>query len=126
MKKRLFTLLLVAGIAAGSVFAQQPRPQGNVSPEERAKSQTEILTQRLQLTQPQQDTIYKINLKYAQRPGGQANMSQEDRRAAFEAQRTERNAAIKAVLTPQQQAEYEKVQQEMQTRGGQGAGRGNR
>ncbi len=114
--KRVLTLLAAVAFVVSTATAQPPREQR--TPEERARMLTDRLTQRLDLGQAQQDSVYAINLRLAkQNQQLAADATREQRMEAFRKQQDTRNTQIKAVLTPQQQAEYDKMVQEMQQRG---------
>jgi Spy/CpxP family protein refolding chaperone len=83
------------------------------------------LTTRLKLTPEQQEKIKPIladrdTQMTAMR--GDTSASQDDRRAKMMKLRTDTNDKINAVLTPDQQAEFKKMNDEMAARMGGGGG----
>lgn len=64
MKKFIF-LLIFTVCAVVPIFAQDDEPRPVRQPEEVAMKQTQMLSRELGLTPEQQDTIYRIHLRYA-------------------------------------------------------------
>jgi periplasmic protein CpxP/Spy len=115
--------LLMVG-SAGVAQAQAPQGRGGG----RGGVTIEALTDRLKLTPDQVEKIKPIladqqTQMTAMR--GDTTASQEDRMAKMMKLRTDTSTKINAVLTPDQQTEYKKMQAEMpQGRGGGGGGGG--
>jgi periplasmic protein CpxP/Spy len=85
----------------------------------------EQLTDRLKLTADQQAKIKPILADQQTQMTalrGDQSLSQDDRMAKMTKIRTDSTTKINAILTPDQQAEYKKMQAEMGARGG-GGGR---
>ena len=79
------------------------------SPEERAAKHTKRLTEKLSLSADQTAKVAAINLEYAQKMKAAKEAATEsgEGREAIKALRNEKEAAIKAVLTPEQAATFE-------------------
>ncbi|MFC4672230.1 DUF4890 domain-containing protein [Dysgonomonas termitidis] len=111
MKKLVLFLTIVLFTTSG-VFAQQRQ---RATPEERAKRQTETLVKELGLNDDQQKKVYEINLKFAQPLADQSKETDREKiRAQFQKIQEERTAAIKAVLTEDQQKKFDEHQKKMQ------------
>ena len=110
--KKLVLFLTIALFATSGVFAQQGQRS---TPEERAKRQTETLVKELSLTEDQQKKVYEINLKFAQPLADDSKETDREKlRAQFQKNLEERTAAIKAVLTEDQQKKFDEHQKKMQ------------
>jgi biopolymer transport protein ExbD len=110
MKK--VVLLLMVMFAVVTLSAQQGQ---RATPEERAKRQTEALVEKLGLTKEQKEKVYDIYLKSAQSmPQRGENVDREKMREQFQKTQKERDEAIKALLTEEQQKKYDELQKEMQ------------
>ena len=115
MLKKAGVVLCVAGFwgaAIGLVPAIANMQAGSYRVEEKVQQ----LKQRLSLTEDQTVKVRAI-LQAAHAPAGQAKAgaSDADRQAMFQAAKERRekmNQEIKAVLTAQQQTEYDKYQEE--------------
>jgi Spy/CpxP family protein refolding chaperone len=120
--------LLMVG-SAGAVLAQAPQgpPPGGGRGGGRGGVTIEALTERLKLTP---DQVEKIKPILADQQTQMAAMradtsaSQEDRMAKMMKLRTDTSTKINAVLTPDQQTEYKKMQAETMQRGPGGGGGG--
>jgi Spy/CpxP family protein refolding chaperone len=119
--------LLMVG-SAGAVLAQAPQgpPPGGGRGGGRGGVTIEALTDRLKLTPDQVEKIKPILADQQTQMAalrGDTSASQEDRMAKMTKLRTDTSTKINAVLTPDQQTEYKKMQAEMpQGRGGGGGG----
>jgi len=117
--------LLMVG-TAGAALAQAPQgpPPGGGR---RGGVTIEMLTDRLKLTP---DQVTKITPILADQQTqmtalrGDSSLSQDDRMAKMMKIRTDSTTKINAVLTPDQQTEYKKMQAEMMQRGPGGGGGG--
>ncbi len=123
-KVTLVALLLFAGFQLA--LAQQPSKNDGANrtppdPAQMAERQTERMTKTLNLSADQSKQVQAINLKYAQQHraaksvAGAAAPTQAERQAKHEqrkAVRDQQNAELKAVLTPAQQATWEKERAE--------------
>ena len=118
--------LLMVG-TAGAALAQGPPPPGQAAPGggRRGGVTIEALTERLKLTPDQVEKIKPILADQQTQMGalrGDTSLSQDDRMAKMTKIRTDSTTKINAVLTPDQQAEYKKMQAEMMQRGPGGGG----
>lgn len=99
------------------------RGAGRMNPEERIK----FLTEKLSLTQEQQDKIKAIYAKSAEsnkelREKGFQNLSEEERTKLRDAMRAQQEE-VNAVLTPEQKEKMKELQPQRR-RGGEGRGEG--
>lgn len=121
--------LLLALLAGTTAFAQQGRGQ-QLSPQERTQRQLERYQKQLDLTADQTSKIKEIvtaSMEEMQKLRGQAGSDRQAMFQSMQALNQKRNEQIKAVLTEEQKAKFEKMQAEMQDRrGGDGPGRGQR
>lgn len=127
MKKIVLTAVLLLSMSA-LIFAQQPRGGNRSTPEEMAKRTTEWMTAELKLTPEQVVKVDSINLVFAKKqaeqfqngPGG----DREARMAAAQKLNSEKEVALKPVLSKEQMEAYKKALEERRNRPG-GGGRGN-
>jgi periplasmic protein CpxP/Spy len=116
--------LLMVG-TAGAALAQAP--QGPPGGGRRGGVTIEMLTDRLKLTPDQVEKIKPILADQQTQMTalrGDTSLSQDDRMAKMTKIRTDSTTKINAVLTPDQQTEYKKMQAEMMQRGPGGGGGG--
>ena len=115
MKTKLFIILTTLLFVVNGLTAQNRQ---QVSPEERANRQTEALTKRLDLNEEQKQKVYDIVLKYSKQRSSQrdSDMSREKRMEEFQKIQQQEAEEIKAVLTEEQQKEYDKYQKESRDR----------
>ncbi|BDD12350.1 hypothetical protein FUAX_47820 (plasmid) [Fulvitalea axinellae] len=112
MKKSVLAIvmLLFVGFAVNAQNQDRDLP----SIDERVKMMTELMTEKLSLTQEQIPEVEKINRKSAEEIDKIRAMT--DRRKKFTAFRNsqmEKNKELKAVLTKEQYKEYEKIKTEL-------------
>jgi Spy/CpxP family protein refolding chaperone len=114
--------LLLIG-TSGAVQAQplgpQPPAAGGGGGGGRGGMTIEMLTDRLKLTPDQVTKIKPILADQQTQMGalrGDQSLSQDDRMAKMTKIRTDATAKINAILTPDQQEEYKKMQAEMANR----------
>lgn len=99
MKTKRLLVVLFASLMAFAVTAQpSPKGKGQKTPEERAKKQTELMKQELKLTDAQAAQVDKINIKYAI----EKDKLEQEMKAKKKAMYDQKNAELKAVLTPEQ------------------------
>ena len=113
--------LLMVG-TAGAALAQAPQGGGR-----RGGVTIEQLTDRLKLTPDQVEKVKPILADQQTQMAalrGDSSLSQDDRMSKMMKIRTDSTTKINAVLTPDQQAEYKKMQAEMMQRGPGGGGGG--
>jgi periplasmic protein CpxP/Spy len=99
--------------------------RGQFSPADMAQRQTDRLAEAIQLTDDQKTQILEINKKYAEqsmqmRRGGRgmdmSDAEREEMRTKMAEIQAEKDKEIKAVLTQEQQTQYDEYQKEMQQR----------
>ncbi len=125
--KTIFKLVLFvfAILMAGNLNAQPPQQR---SPEERAKRETDIVKERIALTDSQTVKYERIALKYANLAAELRNIPRDSvqlrdkKRAEFN---EKKKAEVKPILTDEQYAKYEKWLEEFRGRMG-GGNRGGR
>ena len=124
--KKLFviSIMLVAAISFATA-QQQQRQMG--TPEERAKRETDRLTELLKLTADQKTKIQAIELDLNKQMDTKRQSVQNDREA-FRALREEfnklRDEKYKPVLTADQLKKYKEDREQRQQQRGQGQGQG--
>jgi Spy/CpxP family protein refolding chaperone len=102
--------------------AQQPG-MGNMTPEERAKQQTEMMKTQLNLTPAQEPKVNAINLKYAKKMQEARNTTDTAaRRKSFESLNKQKDAELKTVFTAEQFKTYQKLIEEIKAHRKQGGG----
>jgi len=125
---------LALAFFAGSISfsnAQPGRGMQQRSPEERAKQQTERLSERLKLTADQKTKLEAIFLTQGKSMDSLRNAVGQggDRQAMFQKMqplREQTDKKVASVLTEDQQKEYKKLQEENRARMGGGGGQGRR
>ena len=132
MKKIMLGILLVAGVQfTGFAQEAEQQPRQMRTPEERAQRQTEMLAQKLTLTEDQKKKIYDVNFKTAKQ---MQKFREAHDTANVRMIRTASDAAYQKILTPEQYKEYETMKQNrmehrgewrQRREGGDGAGREN-
>jgi Spy/CpxP family protein refolding chaperone len=101
------------GFASNGRDFQRPMVK-RLTPEERAKKQTERLTKELNLTEEQATKIQGINLKFAQE--GSIQHGEKNKKDIVKGKRTARQKEIKSVLNKDQNEKYETLLEEVQSR----------
>ena len=129
--KKLFVLSIMFLATVSFATAQQRQGQGQrqqMSPEERAKVQTERLEKLLSLTADQKTKVHAIELEIGKEMTAQRQKAQGDReamRAAMQEVNKKRDAKYKAVLTADQYKKYLEDNEQRQRERGQGGGQRN-
>ncbi len=118
MKTKFFNRTAVAALAAcigifsaNQALAQQTKATQK-TPQERAKILTDKMKQDLSLTDQQYQSVYNINVKYAQKTDSVLNKTALDKRQKLKTEKTfltSKDKELKAILTSDQ---YSKLQQE--------------
>jgi len=111
MKTKKLLVILFAIMMGVSVAAQAnegKHGKGHQTPEERAKKQTEMMKQQLQLNETQATQVEQINAKYA----AQSDQLKQEVKDKMKAQGSQKNAELKAVLTPEQYAKLEQIRKD--------------
>lgn len=126
MKNLLASVLILFATITISHAQDRGRMQQR-NPEDMAKMQTERLTKELNLSQSQQDSIYKYVLATATEQRKIFQENNNDRQAAMKAMqelRQKQDLKIKSFLNEEQTKKYEEIQkQRMQQRPNRGEGR---
>ena len=114
MKKLLFILTIVMCSQLATV-AQDSRNLDNLPPaEERAEMQTEMMKEKLELTDDQVPLVKAINLKAAQALDEVAKKTDRMQKfKAFRSAQQEKDEALKDVLTKDQYKLYQDSKEEM-------------
>lgn len=106
MKK---TMLMMAAVALFATAAQA-QEKGQRSTADRAKATTELMTKELTLTPEQTAKVQEINAKYMEKMGAlraERKTEGQAHREEGSALKTERDAELKAVLTPEQHEKWQ-------------------
>lgn len=112
MKKSFVLVTLLTLMTQGlGLYAQNPANMAlleSTTPEERADIQTTLLTDKLTLTENQQDQLAKVNLKYARQmeaviKGGASKWKMYRTAKRFD---KEKDGELKVLLTPVQFSTY--------------------
>jgi periplasmic protein CpxP/Spy len=110
------------GVALAQPVAMMAAAQGGGGGGRRGGVSLDTLTTRLKLTPDQQEKIKPILADRDTQMTALRSDQSDDRRAKMMKLRTDTNDKINAVLTPEQQAEFKKMNDEMAARmGGGGA-----
>ena len=90
----------------------------NMPPEDRAKRQTEMMKEALNLTAAQEPKISALNLKYAKKMEEVKTASKDTAviRKNAAALNTQKNVELKKILTPDQFTQYEKIIADLKAR----------
>jgi len=131
LAKQLKTLCLILLVLSGTtLFAQHGDGSGqgngmgggngmgrNATPEQRAKRQTEMMKDNLDLTAAQEPKVQAINLKYANKMQDVRKMTDTaaQRKSAM-ALNKQKETELKAILTANQFKEYQKMMAEFMAR----------
>ena len=116
-------LLLIVLILGTTISMAQNRGGQNMSPEERAKSQTKELDELLDLNKDQETKVYDLNLKAGKEMAKMREEGGGDREAMrekFGKMREEQNKEMKKILSDSQYKKYEKYLEERRSQRGQG------
>jgi periplasmic protein CpxP/Spy len=111
-----------AMLCAVPVVAQDTAPQGPPPGGGRGGprgDQVEMLTKKLNLTPDQVTQVKAIDadaMKQAQAVRADTSLSQDDRRSKMMSIRQDSSSKIRAILTPDQQTQYDQMQAEMKAR----------
>ena len=123
MKKSFVVLILCTLFIQGAdLYAQNPANMAlleSTTPEERANIQTELLRDKLTLTESQQDKVAEVNLKYAKQmeemiKGGASKWKMY--RTAIRVDK-EKDGDLKALLTAPQFSTYLDYKEHLRTDG---------
>lgn len=109
MKKAILAGMIFLFAITLQGFAQDKQAKERKTPEERARKQTELMTQQLGLTEAQVARISVINLEAAKKMEAARQKKAEQKKAKMEemkAIRTDRENSYKAIMQPEQFAKY--------------------
>ncbi len=135
MKRFLKIVMIVVAVFATTSLSAQPGPQGRgqrqpMKPEEMAQMMTQRMTDSLNLSKEQQTKVYDLNLAMINnRPMMRRDQQQtpEQRQAARQElmkSQQDYRTKLKAILTEEQYAKWEKEQAARLQRGDRGLGFG--
>jgi len=119
VSKQIIPVFIVVMLLAASVsFAQdQQQWRQKMTPDQRAKNQTEMMQKNLSLTKDQYGKVYDINLYYANETDSLMKMPRgRDKRAERESIQKDKEAELKNVLSPDQYQKYQAMVAEMKQR----------
>ncbi len=116
--------IILASVMMLFCFVSMAQQRGG-TPEERAKRQTDRLKEELSLNADQEKQVLTLHLERAKKME-EARAAGGDGREAFRASQEEYTKKLTAILTPEQQEKFKKMQAEMRQRGGGGPGGGGR
>ena len=121
MKRLLFFFLL----AAGALSSLQAQPGGgggwNADPAQRAKQQTDLMTEKLALSDAQAAKVKEINLKYANKmkeAREKADGDWEAMRGTIGTIREEQDKELQTVMTEEQWQQWVKYREEERAKRG--------
>jgi hypothetical protein len=103
---------------------QNPQFQ-QMSPEERAKQETQWMKTDLALTAQQLSKVDSINLKYAKMRSQLQGQDREARMAKMQELQSQKEGELKSVLTEDQMKKYKELLPQRRGMRNQGQGRGN-
>lgn len=112
----LVSLALGFLVLAASASAQQiPPALANSTPEQRAQMQTQVMKEKLALTDAQLPKVSAINLQIAQKmePVIKGNDRALVKVREMRAAEHEREAALQGVLTPEQMQQFQAAREEI-------------
>ncbi len=118
MKKNFFVVTLCALFIPMLATAQQGQAKG-MNADERARRQTDHMTEQLQLTENQQAQVAAINLKYAKKVDemrGTGREQQAERREALKQMDEQKEQELQGVLTAEQFAQLKQAKDERRTK----------
>lgn len=129
MKAKFLMFIALAMMISFAACSQPPQgqgPQGNYSPEEMAKRQTEMIKEATGIDDAIAKKVHEVNLKYANQTAElrKKYSSREEMREPMMKMREQRDAELKTLLTEEQFTKYKEKQEEMrqQRQGGGGPG----
>ncbi len=118
MKKQFSRMMMVAAVAACTLFSvssfAQQQKQPKQTPEERAKRMTDSMKTNLSLTDDQYNKVYDLNVNYITKMQAlrQQQGSREDKMQQFKELRKSEDNDLGAVLTKDQMEKYKAMQKE--------------
>ncbi|MEH6306795.1 hypothetical protein RYH73_14150 [Olivibacter sp. CPCC 100613] len=112
MKKMILTGLLFASTGTMAFAQQNSHKKVFKTAEERAKRQTELLTQKLSLSEAQQKEIYAINLDNIKKIDTERKQQMQLHRELMQKSVKERDEKISELLTDVQRSNYQDLKKE--------------
>lgn len=112
--KKFVVFALAAFIALGAAAQDSTKTRTKATPEERAGKVTNKMKEKLALSADQEAKIKAINLEAAQKKDAvkaEAKGNKEELKNKIIVIEKERDAKIKAVLTPDQNVKYDKMKE---------------
>ena len=110
MKTLLLGLLLLSGLIFKASAQEQQQKR---TPEERAQRQTEMMAEKLSLTEAQKTKVYEVNMKTMKQ---MQKFREANDTANVRAIRVASDAAYEKILTPEQYQQYEQIKQQRMER----------
>ena len=127
--KKIISIFTFSILALSISYAQERGPRQQRSPEEMAKMQTERLTKELELSKPQQDSVYKYALITSleqQKLFSNTGNNREESMKTMQSLREKQNEKFKSFFNSEQLKKYEELSKQRGP-GNQGGGpRGTR
>ncbi len=111
---KLLSVAFLAIVSCFNISFAQNGQRGNLSVEERAESQTNMMQEKLTLSETQKTAVYEINLKYAEKAeailaGGRSRDTMQKMRSMGQ----EKDKEMKKVLDGKQYESYLLLKEEM-------------
>lgn len=124
-------LLMICGLLFGVVTLTNAQDGGRkmISPEERAKKQTERLAEKLKLSEEQKAKVLAVYMEQANAMNKGVQAEKADRKAKFaemKAAREANEAKVEAILTADQKKAYAELKAERKAAMEKHAGKGKR
>jgi protein CpxP len=124
-------LLMICGLLFGVITLTNAQDGGRkmMSPEERAKKQTEKLAEKLKLSEEQKSKVLAIYTEQANAMNKEVQAEKTDRKAKYaemKAARTANEAKVEAILTADQKKAYAELKAERKAAMEKHAGKGKR
>ncbi|MCL3782488.1 hypothetical protein EMN47_19060 [Prolixibacteraceae bacterium JC049] len=112
MKQLLLTMAIILGVGLGS-YAQQAEKELPPA-KERAEMQTAIMKEKMELTDDQEVQVMEVNLRAAKRMDEMKQLTDKMKKfKTFRSIISEKDKALKKILTKEQFKMYEKSKKEM-------------
>lgn len=118
MKAKFLMFMVSAMLISFSACSQPPQgqgPQGNYTPEDMAKRQTEMIKEATGIDDAITKKVHEVNLKYANQTAElrKKYSSREEMREPMMKMREQRDAELKTLLTEEQFKKYKEKQEEL-------------
>ncbi|WP_134091098.1 DUF4890 domain-containing protein [Olivibacter sp. XZL3] len=112
MKKMILSALLFIGMGSMAFAQQDDYKRKARTAEERAKRSTELLAEKLSLSEDQKKEIYAINLDNIKKMDVERKKGMQAHKDLMQKSVTERNEKINSVLTDAQKSAYQDLKKE--------------